>query len=405
MQIENIKHKVNYYSLLLIAFMLPLKKELIAPLIILFIISSSYNFKQKLKSKKTLLLLGLFVLYAIGLLYSQNISEGLRDLETKLSLALFPLVFFFSTIVYKDLLPKILKSFIEGCLASIALGLTSSVIHYSFTNDISEFFYGSFSFFSHASYFSMYLNFGIIVLYFFSFFPKKTTYIKPYVSLGLITVFSLSIFLLSSKTGISSIIVTHIIALAYWIIKHKKFIQGTISLFVIIAIFIIGYNKSDTINNRLHDVVSVFTFSENNVSSTSTEYRIKAWGIAYSLIGNSPIYGFGTGTTRNLLTDEYKKNRYDYLAEKRLNCHNQFIETTLAIGVIGLLILIFVIYLPIIWSVKSNNYLLFFFIILITYNFLTESILETQSGVVFIAFFYTLLVQTLPTVKSTAIND
>lgn len=390
MQIENIKHKVNYYSLLLIAFMLPLKKEVIPPLIIIFLLSGTFRIKKNQNTKKAFLLLSLFGIYLAGLLYSNNTIEGIQNIETKLSLIIFPVSFFFSAINFKAILPKVIKYFIEGCIISIFLGLTASAIRYYYTNDLTEFFYGNLAYFSHASYFSMYLNFSIITLYYFSFLPNKSTYIKPFISLSLITFFSLIIFLLSSKTGIFTLVITHFFALIYWMIKHKKLVKGSIGLAAVISILLIGYNKSSIIQNRLNEVIT--PFSNNNNPESSTQFRIVAWETASHLVLKKPFLGYGTGTTRDLLTEEYKKRQIEVLVEKRLNCHNQYLEVTLNSGVIGLISLLILLILPIVWSIKLKNHLLLFFILLLSLNFLTESMLETQSGVIFFAFFYTILI-------------
>jgi len=390
MQIENIKHKVNYYSLLLIAFMLPLKKEVIPPLIIIFLLSGTFRIKKNQNTKKAFLLLSLFGIYLAGLLYSNNTIEGIQNIETKLSLIIFPVAFFFSEINYKKILPKAMKFYLEGCVTSIILGLTASTICYYHTNDLSEFFYGNLSYFSHASYFSMYLTFGIIILYYFSFLPNKSTYIKPFLSLSLIALFSFTIFLLSSKTGISILIITHFSALLYWMIKHKKVVQGSIGLAAVISIFLLGYNKSTVIQNRLNEVIS--PLSNNNNPESSTQFRIAAWETASYLILKNPFIGYGTGATRNLLTEEYKKKQIETLVKKRLNCHNQYLEVTLNSGFIGLISLLAILIFPIIWSIRLKNHLLLFFILLLSFNFLTESMLEIQSGVVFFTFFYTLLI-------------
>ncbi|MDC0313687.1 O-antigen ligase family protein [Flavobacteriales bacterium] len=390
MHFENIKHKVNYYSLLLIAFMLPLKKELIPLLILLFFLSGTFRLRKNLNTKKAFLLLSLFGIYLAGLLYSKNTNEGIQNIETKLSLIIFPVAFFFSRLHLNTALPRVMKSFIEGCTVSILLGLVASTIRFYYTRDVTEFFYGKLSYFSHSSYFSMYLNFGILTLYYFSFHPNKNTYIKPNISLSLIIFFSLIIFLLSSKTGVFTLVITHFVALTYLIIKHKKLVKGIIGITAVISIFLIGYNKAPIIQNRLNEVIT--SFSNNEIPTSSTQYRIEAWKTATALILKNPIYGYGTGGTRDLLTKEYKIKKIEFLVEQRLNCHNQYIEVALNSGVIGLFILILLLALPIIWAVKYRNYIILFFILLISFNFLTESMLETQSGVVFFSFFYTILI-------------
>jgi O-antigen ligase len=77
---------------------------------------------------------------------------------------------------------------------------------------------------------------------------------------------------------------------------------------------------------------------------------------------------------------------------EQLNSHNQFLQTFLALGLPGILLLLSLFVFPIINSLKTKNYILFCFLVIVFLNFLTESMLETISGVVFFAFFYSLLI-------------
>jgi O-antigen ligase len=74
--------------------------------------------------------------------------------------------------------------------------------------------------------------------------------------------------------------------------------------------------------------------------------------------------------------------------EKRLNLHNQFLETWLSLGMIGILYLIFLLVYPayLAWKNKKISWLLF--IIAVSLNFLFETMLNTQAGVIFISYFY-----------------
>jgi O-antigen ligase len=80
-------------------------------------------------------------------------------------------------------------------------------------------------------------------------------------------------------------------------------------------------------------------------------------------------------------------------SEQRLNAHNQYLQTTVALGVIGLLVLILILLLPALQAYRQNNFPYFVFLVLLGFNLLFESMLETQAGVVFYAFFNVVLYQ------------
>jgi len=93
---------LNYFKeelILFIAFALPLNKAIIPLLIVLLILVwiLEGNFKLKTKNYKSIFFFGIIFLSLIhlfGMLYTQNIKSGNFDLEQKLSLLIFPLIFF-----------------------------------------------------------------------------------------------------------------------------------------------------------------------------------------------------------------------------------------------------------------------------------------------------------------------
>jgi len=136
------KYKVNYYILILIAFTLPLLKVVVPYLLGLLVISSLFNnnFKEKKSTKQILLLSSIYLLYLIGILYSQNTSAAIFSIEEKLSLLAIPLIFFISKINYLLFYHQIIKTFIEGCIVSLLLSLINSGVMYFYTWTLVPFF-------------------------------------------------------------------------------------------------------------------------------------------------------------------------------------------------------------------------------------------------------------------------
>ena len=71
-------------------------------------------------------------------------------------------------------------------------------------------------------------------------------------------------------------------------------------------------------------------------------------------------------------------------------CNEETIQTAIALGSIGLITLLAMLISPLYFSWKNKHWVYVFFILLTMTNFLTEAMLETQSGVIFYAFFNTL---------------
>jgi O-antigen ligase len=105
---------------------------------------------------------------------------------------------------------------------------------------------------------------------------------------------------------------------------------------------------------------------------------------------------FWFGTSPANLTDElikkYKELGFEKAALDNLNSHNQYLETFAGLGIFGFLTLLFIMVYSFVLSIKKRNYLLFFFIIIVSINFIFESMLNRMAGILFMMFFISLLI-------------
>lgn len=385
---RKLKYKINFYALILLCFLIPLKREFIAPAFIFFIITSFINYKiLKIEKVRFFLLLLpsiLFVTYLVGLYRAHNVSDALNDLITKLPLLICPFAFWISHLNIKKILPQIVISLSFGCLLAFIYSLINSCTLYFQNNDLSSFFYGNISFFSHPSYIAMISNFCIIgLLYFYS-----KLNIKPLITILLVILLSIYIILLLSKTGLITFIITFLVFIFYVILKKKKIKLGILIISVLLTSFFSVFHFSKTFQNRILELSSI---TKNQNESSSSNARFMIWKIGIEKIIDNPIFGYGTGNGNNVLLKTYKERKLESLFQKKLNSHNQFIQSTLETGMIGGSIMILIFIIGIIYSCKENELLLLYFLLLILINLLTESMFERQVGVTFFAVLYSLL--------------
>jgi len=392
MKEQTLTNKINLYSLYLLCFSISFHKKAIAPLIIIFLITSLVNgdYRFKEKSKNILFFTTIFIVYAIGMLYSENISYGLKDLETKLSLLVFPIAFFISKINFRSMLETTLKWFIIGLILSSITCLVEAIYQFNVTGDENEFFYYKLSLFHHTSYISMYLNLGIIICYHFLFQQSKSLVFKKVYAVSIITFFTIMIVMLSAKTGIITMLITHGFAITYWAIKTKSYLKSLLIINLIVFSFFAAYQSSSIFNARIKEAVSTL-LSSNRSKTSTTAVRIDTWKTSLEIISVKSFLGYGTGDVKDVIMNKYKEKELHHLIETKLNPHNQFLQTTIAIGLLGCVIFILLLFIPTYHSVKRKEMLLPFFILLFSISMLTESMLETQSGVIFYAFFNSLL--------------
>ncbi|MFC2101225.1 O-antigen ligase family protein [Bacteroidota bacterium] len=349
-----------------------------------------------------LLFASLYIMYLIGLLYTSNFygqEGGLFDIQVKMSLIVFPLIFAtLPTHLYSDKTREFaLKSFIAGCFLAILICLVIALIQYSNTGSKHEFYYTFISFFLHPSYFSMYLNVAIIILLNKIFLDKKShTKFRKLILIFLICSFMIFNILLSSKAGIIGMLIMFAIMILYMVIWKKMFFKAVLLLLsasVFITIFLKILPFSTIRMNTVKEAVKKEPARERDIAESSAE-RILVWGVSWEIIKENFIFGVGTGDVKLEMINIYKKHDYKNAMKLRLNAHNQFLQTFIAIGLIGLLLLILNLILPLFYAFKKQDIIYVMFLILIIFNFLAESMLETQAGVVFYSFMNVIIFST-----------
>jgi O-antigen ligase len=125
----------------------------------------------------------------------------------------------------------------------------------------------------------------------------------------------------------------------------------------------------------------------NASSDMSNGQRIYVIKSSIEVIKSNFWVGVGAGDVIDELEQKYITNNYQVLAKKKLNCHNQFLESFVEMGLLGGFIFLILNVVAIIQSIKNKNQLQLYFIIGFSIIALTESFLNHQAGVVFFALF------------------
>ena len=75
----------------------------------------------------------------------------------------------------------------------------------------------------------------------------------------------------------------------------------------------------------------------------------------------------------------------------RLNAHDQYLQTYIALGIFGTLLLIINLLVPGWFAIRRIHFIYFSFLAVFAFNILFESMLEVQAGVIYYGFFNALL--------------
>ena len=131
-----------------------------------------------------------------------------------------------------------------------------------------------------------------------------------------------------------------------------------------------------------------------NPSGHSIIQRIYYLEAGWNIFLENPTFGVGVGDVKSAYSEYYTKTNSPLTNRWRLRAHNQFLTILLSFGIIGFLIFIISQLYPVLVSKKAKNISKLFapFIIISLLSMLNEDTLETQAGVTFYAFFYSLFI-------------
>lgn len=377
----------------LIAFFIPINKTIVPILIGILLILSFFDsdfintLKIKYQRNISLLMASFYIITALSLLWTDasNLKIGFFDIEVKLSLLVFPIIFLNHGIISKKGFRHIIFSFVLGNFVSSFILLIIALYRTISTSEI-YLFYNLFSFYIHPSYFALYILFAISGCIYL----VKTEYFVSNKWLYAFSIyFFIIIFLLSSKAGFLILLI--IVPLLFLRIFNKfkyALITSIITISMLSFVFI-EYNFRANYSIKVAEEKIIENKYEKNDYSTSDRKAIYETSI--KLILDNPFLGYGAGDIKPVLFQEYEKRNMQNALVTKLNVHNQFLETFIGQGIIGFLITILLFIYPLVHIKRYKKYLLLMFIIVCGINFLFESMLNTQAGVVFFAFFYLLL--------------
>ncbi|MES2678301.1 MAG: O-antigen ligase family protein [Bacteroidota bacterium] len=384
-----LKQKLFYFFPVLFCFSLPFGSRLLSVIVACWTIVSFFNIqkadiKQGFKNTSLWLLFLFFIITVISALFSENREEGLFGIEVKLSVLLFPwLLFCFAWPT--EILKRCVVAFVSGCFFACVYLITRA-FYYSFNGQPEYFFYSLFSDLIHASYFAMYLILAIVIviLFYRKWFSTQRTIM--YSAYFFVAVFVITIFLCSSKLGIISFFIAMPILALYRLKDRLNTKTVIVVLSSVLVLLVVAYVVFPGSFSRLRSIASV-SASPDKTSAESTAVRILIWDQAIDLIGQNPLFGTGVGDVNDDLYNAYRQQGITGALEHKLNAHNQYLQTFIGMGLVGFILLCFLTVGQLIKAIWKKNFLLFMFALLVSLNFLVESMLQTAAGILFFTFF------------------
>jgi len=376
-------------TIALVGLLLPLNLSSIA--LILFIVSSFFTrvFDKKsiLPKKNQLFFAGFFLLFPLGLLFTDNIDYGLKILERNLVWVLIPLVIPLGLSIRKKVLFQAFKVFSLTVHLLVFTLVVIAIWNYSSTNDPLVFYYDNLTSIIkfHPVYLAVYLLFGMLI--FVESWRKKELNVSVYWVVLIVLVDFILLVLLSSKTVLISFIFVLLI-LVFRELKSPRKIGLSIVGLILLGIFVMQFSETKKrINDSLFsswELLDKETFKYND-PFTGITLRLITWKFVMKkyIAEENIVVGVGTGDDRDYINAVYKDRNMDAAGYLDFNLHNQYLEYFLKFGLIGLLYFLTILFLSFRKAIKEKNKLYFSFLLIFCLFSLTESNLEVQRGIVF----------------------
>jgi len=387
---------ITYAVVVLCTFLLPwnfLVPQCGTFLVFFWLITFDYREKRKNIRAQPMywLFLAFTVLYIAGYFWSDNKTEAVISLAVKVSVFIFPLIFASLRYNYKQT-KLVLQSFLAGLITVGCFMLIRAVVTGP-QKDVDLWTYQQLSRdIMHPSYLSLYFVAGIMVC-FHGILLRDVPMKKKALAGLLVLFFCIMIFMLSSKTGIISLVVVFLFYIGYAVVRFRRYVVAGVSLLVLITGFFVALQTFPALKARLHAMTEVISSDKpiDPSESESNRVRLLIWQQDLQLIMEHPLTGVGTGDVQVELMKKYIDAGMTGAFDKKLNAHSQFFQTGIAVGLPGIIILLGILLGSFTWAIRRRFGFAALLTVLIAFNFIPESMLQVQAGTLFFGFFFSFI--------------
>ncbi|QOP46109.1 O-antigen ligase family protein [Sulfurimonas paralvinellae] len=332
--------------LVLYAFFLPIaqsiKAKIFIAILILFFIRGDvkYYLKEAWKNQVVRAFVYLFVIYVLGLLWSENIKEGLRWVKS-IKYGLYLIVFY--SFVDGRYIKRVLAAFISGMLLSeiISYGMILHILPWKFSLlgvtiyeaptpvDPSPFL-------NHIHY-GVALSLVVILLAQQIYLSHKPLIVKIFMSIFIFTA-SANIFVTGGRTGYVTFILLLLILAIFYLRKW-----AIIGLTFVILVVGIALETSPILQQKVQQTTlsAKQLLSKDPNFNTSMGIRAGMYYYGMKAIGNNLVFGVGTGDSMDVIRDTAPK---EWEGRKQPHEHNQYFSTFMKLGFVGLLVFLNIFY-------------------------------------------------------------
>ncbi len=379
----------------LVWFSLPISLKMTSICLILTAITTTWSilrFRSRQRDRKWLdaVPFFLFFLYQAKELFTTGpISPAWKETEKQLSFVVIPLLYLITAIRRSELVSIATGALTSSLLICSALLLPAAIIRFHITGDPAEFSYHQLASPLHtgAIYFSLYLLYALFMAGNPAWLPDR-----PWLKATVLLFLTIILFLMAAR-----MLLVAGIPLLIW--HHRQIIfrgTGSLKIWLIIGgvLILAGAQPLITRIKPLLESSPGGAFApdfRHAPEPNGLQLRLILWRFGIETLNDRHAWITGTGMADAQTALNGKMVEYGLYTGSRTgndtgyldyNLHNQFMETLVRQGAIGLILLCILLIMP---FIRPGESMLFppLFALVVVALFLTESALERQAGIVF----------------------
>lgn len=408
--------KLNWFLFLAVAFTLSFSPAVLRIVWVAWLISWFLEFrfldKKNFSFSKylvpSLMLLVFFLWQCLSYFWTIDKVTTSVLLEGQVSLLILPIIMMFGVNENYDIKKSIFSFIIGSSIISFfyihnvfILSNASNILEAKFSNVFENIHFDSFIknfpyYFGHIRHHAFFSNVLIIASIFLLFVyddikEKIGKSLTLFLTIGyLITNSYFFIYLVDSRSSILTITLLIFIGVSvYFFSKKRSWIVVLCSSILVVTTFILILSFHPRLNNiRIDRLIKIEQVEDKD------DARLKIWSAALRHIDEYFLVGKGVGSSKLFLE---QKNIEDNIfskkfVERRLHSHNQYIETTIELGVFALLLFISAFVYQIYISRKPKvKRLVFFIVITLAVKSLFDAMFRSYDVIILLCFIFLII--------------
>lgn len=366
-------------------------------LAILHVFVNGRKYWSKEKTKYLVVLSSLFVIYLCSLIYTGNITSGLRYVARLSPIILLVLVFLAGkTPIMKT--ERIQKLF---TIYSMSLLVLLSFLYFYFFKEIYNKSISPWELRGyveelvnvHGTYLSMWIGMGILIKIWLLFIKRKIFWLRIAYVFSLLFFFYW-LFIIGARMPFFATLISAFFLVLYLL---KLSIRTIVIIFFAVAVCGVTVFKTQVFSkfNELssyENAIPAGKYENTNPLISNENIRSVIYYCTLKNILKKPIFGYGVGNINQQLQSCYDNefSHTDLFKRFQFNSHSQYFQIVLSTGLIGFLLYIISSILLARWSFNRCK-LYPSFLILVFLCFTFENILYRHDGIIFFSFFNSIL--------------